>query len=125
MIVIIDYGMGNLGSIANMLKHIGVQAIVSADPAQIEQADRLILAGVGAFDAGMQRLNDLGLIQILKYKAVERQTPFLGICLGMQLLTRCSEEGQLSGLGWVDAETKKFDFTSSCNPAASAPYGLE
>lgn len=112
MIVIIDYGMGNLGSIANMLKHIGVQAIVSADPAQIEQADRLILAGVGAFDAGMQRLNDLGLIQILKYKAVERQTPFLGICLGMQLLTRCSEEGQLSGLGWVDAETKKFDFTS-------------
>lgn len=110
MIVIIDYGMGNLGSIANMLKHIGVQAVVSADPVQIEQADRLILAGVGAFDAGMQRLNDLGLIPQLQYKVLEARTPFLGICLGMQLLTRCSEEGQLPGLAWLEAETRKFNF---------------
>jgi glutamine amidotransferase len=110
MIVIIDYGMGNLGSIANMLKHIGVQALVSADPEQIEHADKLILAGVGAFDAGMQRLKDLELIPLLKNRALDHHTPFLGICLGMQLLTHCSEEGQLPGLGWFEAETIKFNF---------------
>lgn len=110
MIVIIDYGMGNLGSIANMLKQIGAPAVISADPKQIEQADRLILAGVGAFDAGMQRLNELGLIPLMTYKALEQKTPFLGICLGMQLLTRQSEEGHLPGLGWLDAETVKFNF---------------
>jgi imidazole glycerol-phosphate synthase subunit HisH len=109
-VTIIDYGMGNLGSIANMLKQLGVQAMVSADPAQIEQADRLILAGVGAFDAGMQRLKDMGLIPSLEHKVLDDETPFLGICLGMQLLTRCSEEGQLPGLGWIEAETVKFRF---------------
>lgn len=109
-IVIIDYGMGNLGSIANMLKQIGVQAVITADPKQIEQADQLILAGVGAFDAGMQRLNDLGLIPLMEYKALEQKTPFLGICLGMQLLTRHSEEGQLPGMGWFEAKTIKFNF---------------
>jgi glutamine amidotransferase len=110
MIVIIDYGIGNLGSIANMLKQIGAQAEVSAEPKQIEQADRLILAGVGAFDAGMQRLNDLGLIPLMERKALEQKTPLLGICLGMQLLTRGSQEGRLPGLGWLEAETLKFNF---------------
>jgi glutamine amidotransferase len=109
MIVIVDYGMGNLGSIANMLKQIGMPAMITDDPERIEQADRLVLAGVGAFDAGMQRLNDLRLIPLLERKVLEKKTPFLGICLGMQLLSRCSEEGQLPGLGWFDAETIKFN----------------
>lgn len=108
-VVIIDYGMGNLGSIANMLKQAGEQAAISADPRQIERADHLILAGVGAFDAGMQRLNDLKLIPLLQYMALEKKVPFIGICLGMQLLSHCSEEGQLPGLGWLDAETVKFN----------------
>jgi glutamine amidotransferase len=109
-ITIIDYGMGNLGSIANMFKQIGVHAEVSASLEKIERADRLILAGVGAFDAGMQRLNDLELISLMEYKVLEQKTPFLGICLGMQLLSRSSEEGQMPGLGWLEAETVKFDF---------------
>ena len=79
MIVIVDYGMGNLGSIANMLKQIGMPAMITDDPERIEQADRLILAGVGAFDAGMQRLNDLRLIPLLERKVLEKKTPFLGI----------------------------------------------
>ena len=109
MIVIIDYGMGNLGSIANMLKQIGVQAEVTNDPKKIESAERLILAGVGAFDAGMQRLGDLNLIPLLEQKVLEQQIPFIGICLGMQLLSHRSEEGQLPGLGWLDAETLRFN----------------
>lgn len=110
MIVIIDYGMGNLGSIANMLKQIGVQAEVTNDPKQIESAERLILAGVGSFDQGMQRLNDLDLIPLMTRKVLENKTPFIGICLGMQLLSRRSEEGELPGLGWLDAETLRFNF---------------
>jgi len=110
MIVIIDYGMGNLGSIANMLKQIGVQAEVTNDPQKIESAQRLILAGGGAFDQGMQRLHDLNLIPVMERKALEQKTPFIGICLGMQLLSRGSEEGDLPGLGWVDAETLRFNF---------------
>jgi glutamine amidotransferase len=113
MTVIIDYGMGNLGSIANMLKQIGVQAEVTNDPKRIESAERLILAGVGAFDQGMQRLNDLNLIPLMKRKVLEEKTPFIGICLGMQLLSRRSEEGHLPGLGWLDAETLRFHFDGS------------
>ena len=110
MIVIIDYGMGNLGSIANMLKQIGVQAEVTNDPEKIETAERLILAGVGAFDQGMQRLHDLNLIPYMERKVLVDKTPFIGICLGMQLLSRGSEEGELPGLGWLDAETLRFNF---------------
>lgn len=121
MIVIIDYGMGNLGSIANALKQTGVDAIVSADPKQIEQADRLILAGVGAFDAGMQRLNELGFVPLMERKVFEQKTPFLGICLGMQLLSRHSEEGKLPGLGWLQAETVKFNFDGQ-SPRLRVPH---
>jgi glutamine amidotransferase len=110
MIVIIDYGMGNLGSIANMLKQIGAQADVTNDARKIESAERLILAGVGAFDQGMKRLNDLNLIPLMTRKVLENKTPFIGICLGMQLLSRRSEEGDLPGLGWLDAETLRFNF---------------
>jgi imidazole glycerol-phosphate synthase subunit HisH len=109
MIVIIDYGLGNLGSIANMLKQIGVQAEVTDDPRKIEIADRLILAGVGAFDAGMQRLHDMNLVSLMEHKVLEKKTPFMGICLGMQLLSRRSEEGHLAGLGWLNAETLRFN----------------
>lgn len=109
-VTIIDYGMGNLGSIANMLKQIGMQADVTNDPQRIESAERLILAGVGAFDQGMQRLNDLNLIPLMQRKVFEQKTPFIGICLGMQLLSRRSEEGELPGLGWLDAETLRFNF---------------
>lgn len=110
MIVIIDYGMGNVGSILNMLKKIGAQAKVSADVQDIDRADKLILPGVGAFDTGMQHLADRGLLGVLDDKVLNHQIPVLGICLGMQLLTKCSEEGALPGLGWIDGETIRFRF---------------
>ncbi len=110
MIILIDYGMGNLGSILNMLKKVGAQAKVSSDVQEIADAEKLILPGVGAFDTGMQRLAELGLIDVLNEKVLQRKTPTLGVCLGMQLLMKCSAEGSLPGLGWIDGETIHFQF---------------
>jgi glutamine amidotransferase len=113
MIVIIDYGMGNLGSIKNMLKRIGAPAVISGNLQEIADADKLILPGIGAFDNGMQRLSELGLVSVLNQKVLTDGVPTLGICLGMQLMTRGSEEGRLSGLGWFEADTVRFNFGSN------------
>lgn len=110
MIVIIDYGLGNLGSMANMFKKIGAKAVVSSDPSIISSAHKLILPGVGAFDEGMKNLVSRGLIQLLNKRVLEDKIPLLGVCLGMQLLGKCSEEGQLPGLGWLDAKPVRFIF---------------
>jgi imidazole glycerol-phosphate synthase subunit HisH len=110
MIVIVDYGMGNIGSILNMLKRVGAQAKISSAVEDIAAAGKLILPGVGAFDTGMQNLCASGLVEVLNDKVLTQQTPTLGICLGMQLLTRRSEEGKLPGLGWIDGETVRFRF---------------
>jgi glutamine amidotransferase len=111
MIVVVDYGVGNFGSICNMLKKIGAEAILSANVDDIEQADKLILPGVGAFETGMKNLRSTGLDSILNRKVRETETPVLGICLGMQLMTQRSEEGNVEGLGWVDARTVRFTRT--------------
>lgn len=108
MITIIDYGMGNLGSIKNMFKHIGVAACISSEPSEIAHADKLLLPGVGAFDSAMTRINRSGLREVLDHKALVEKVPILGICLGMQLLTHGSEEGYLPGLGWIPAMTTRF-----------------
>jgi glutamine amidotransferase len=110
MITIVDYGVGNLGSIINMLKKAGTKAQASSDPGVLQQAEKLILPGVGAFDAGMQKLNECGLVPLLNSLALEKKVPVLGLCLGMQLMTNKSEEGQLRGLGWIEAETVRFRF---------------
>ena len=110
MIVIVDYGIGNLASVLNMFKKIGATNVcISKDYALIEKATKLILPGVGAFDAGMDNLEKSGLIPLLNKKVIEEKIPLLGICLGMQLLTNKSEEGVNPGLGWIDAETVKFN----------------
>lgn len=101
--------MGNLGSMANMLKRIRIPAKISSDPGDIEAADKLILPGVGSFDHAMQKLQELDLIEVLNKKVVREKTPILGICLGMQLFTKTSEEGVHQGLGWMDAKTIKFN----------------
>jgi glutamine amidotransferase len=109
MIVIIDYGLGNLNSIANMFKRVGVQAAISSDPEIIAAADKLVLPGVGAFDAGMRNLNESGLLPVLNKCVLERKILVLGLCLGMQLMARESEEGQIPGLGWLDASVVRFN----------------
>jgi imidazole glycerol-phosphate synthase subunit HisH len=110
MIGIVDYGMGNLGSILNMLKRIGVESGLISTPEQVRAASRLILPGVGAFDAGMKNLNECGLVDALNEAVLgTRRVPILGICLGMQLMTRTSSEGALAGLGWIDADASRFE----------------
>lgn len=121
MIAVIDYGMGNLGSIVNMLKKIGAEAIITSDAETIGRADKLILPGVGAFDHGMQSLHERGLVPLLEARVLEQRTPLLGICLGMQLLSRRSEEGSLPGLGWVEAETVRFQLNGH-EPALKVPH---
>jgi glutamine amidotransferase len=110
MIVIVNYGLGNLESIKNMLKKVGFESVISSDPEQIRKASKLILPGVGAFDNGMNNLHDLRIIPVLEEEVFEKKTPILGICLGMQLFTKKSEEGKMAGLGWIDAETVRFQF---------------
>ena len=100
--------MGNLASIQNMLKHIGVRATISGDAVDLESADKLILPGVGSFDNGTKNLNELGLVPVLNRRVREDLVPVLGICLGMQLFTRRSEEGTSAGLGWIAADTRRF-----------------
>jgi glutamine amidotransferase len=110
MMVIIDYGMGNLRSILNKLQRMDAEAIISSKVEDIEKAGKLILPGVGSFATGMENLERYDLVSILTKKVIADKTPILGICLGMQLLTRRSEEGNADGLGWIDAETKEFEF---------------
>ena len=112
LITIIDYGMGNLGSIQNMLKKIGVSSVISSDPVIIEDAEKLILPGVGSFDQAMYNLKQLDLIEVIRKKAADC-TPILGICLGMQLLADRSEEGILQGIGLIPGKVKKFQLPSS------------
>lgn len=108
MLLIVNYGIGNVGSIKNMLKKVGVGAIVSSNVEEVKKADKLILSGVGSFDSAMEYLKERKLIDILNEKVINQKTPILGICLGMQIFTKKSEEGKLPGLGFVNAETIKF-----------------
>src|SRR5437588_5640724 len=112
MTIIIDYGMGNLGSILNMGRKAGGELTVSADPDVVARASKLILPGVGAFDTGMNNLRARGLAEALNEAVLKRGAPILGICLGLQLFTRGSEEGQTSGLGWIAADTVRFRFAN-------------
>jgi glutamine amidotransferase len=108
MIIIVDYGVGNVGSVLNMLRKVGAQARVSGAVADIEAADKLILPGVGHFGHGMSRLAETGLIPILEEQVLSKSKPILGICLGMQMMTKGSEESDVPGLGWIDAFTNRF-----------------
>jgi imidazole glycerol-phosphate synthase subunit HisH len=110
MIAIVDYNMGNVGSIRNMLRRIGSESVITSDIDEISRASKLILPGVGAFDHGMTHIEQMGLLDVLNEMVLERKTPVLGICLGMQLITRRSEEGDLPGLGWIQADTVRFQF---------------
>lgn len=109
MTIIVNYNLGNPKSIKNMLGYLGIDAQITSDLIEIAHAERLILPGVGHFQHGMEQLEQLGLIEVLNKAVLEDKKPILGICLGMQLLTKHSEEGNTEGLGFIDAQTKKFD----------------
>ena len=103
MITIVDYGLGNLGSVQNMLTKLGENSVITSDPNVISNASKLILPGVGSFDTGINKIRELGLEGVLNQMALNKKIPVLGICLGAQLKTNSSEEGVEKGLGWFDA----------------------
>lgn len=109
-IVIIDYGMGNLRSVQQKFNRLQIPAEISSNPAVIAAADKLILPGVGHFANGMKNLKNMGLLQLLQRNVLQQKIPILGICLGMQLFTEFSEEGNVEGLGWIKGSTIKFRF---------------
>jgi glutamine amidotransferase len=111
MAVIVDYGIGNLGSIQNMIRKVGGTASIGSTRESIEKAEILILPGVGSFDSGISQLKLSGLWDILNQRVLDDRIPVLGICLGAQLMTRSSEEGTEKGLGWFDAHTLKMNFS--------------
>lgn len=108
MITIIDYGMGNLGSVLNMFKRVGAKAHITSDLDEIYKASKILLPGVGSFDAAIERICASGMKEALNHKALVQRVPILGICLGMQLLTDASEEGKLPGLGWIKGGAYHF-----------------
>jgi glutamine amidotransferase len=116
MIAVVSYNMGNVGSILNMLRRIGARAEACSRPEEIQKAEKIILPGVGAFDAGMKNLREGGWVPALEETVRRRGVPLLGICLGLQLLTERSEEGRLPGLGWIEAETVRFRMNGSPLP---------
>lgn len=108
MLVIVDYGMGNIRSVIKAFQRLNVDVIASADPSEILKADKLILPGVGHFSKGMENLHERKLIEPLRQAVEEMKIPLMGICLGMQLLTRKSEEGDVEGLGFFPLNTVQF-----------------
>lgn len=110
MIAILDYGIGNLLSVKNMLDRAGARDVVITSKAEdVQAADKLVLPGVGHFDNGMRKLRASGLYDTLNEKVLEQKAPVIGICLGAQMLTKGSEEGTEPGLGWINAECRRFD----------------
>lgn len=109
MIGVIDCGMGNVGSIVNMLAKVGAKAQIVSSADALNRSEKLILPGVGHFDRGIRRLDELSLRQPLEQRVLERGVPILGICLGMQLMCKTSEEGECAGLGWINAQVRRFD----------------
>jgi len=109
LIALVDYGLGNIQAFANIFRHLGIVAVPARTANDVRAASKIILPGVGAFDWAMTRLQESGLRDVLDEEVLEAKKPVLGICVGMQMMARSSEEGKLSGLGWIDATVERFD----------------
>jgi len=108
MICIVDYGVGNIQAFLNLFKRLGFDVCRADNPEALNDADRLILPGVGHFDHGMQKLNDSGMLPKLTELVLGAQVPVVGVCVGMQMLADGSDEGSLSGLGWIPGRVRAF-----------------
>ncbi len=108
MITIVDYQMGNLHSVKRAFNRLGVEVNIATKPSEISSAKKLILPGVGHFGKAMDHLKETGLLDALNEAVLVKKTPVLGICLGMQLMTTFSEEGDCKGLGWFEADVVRF-----------------
>ncbi|MBV5338553.1 MAG: imidazole glycerol phosphate synthase subunit HisH [Deltaproteobacteria bacterium] len=111
MITIIDYGLGNINAFVNVYERLNIKINIAHNASEIKNATKLILPGVGAFDYAMSQLNDSGMREALEDQVVNHKVPVIGICVGMQMMAKSSDEGTLPGLGWFDAEVKLFDTT--------------
>lgn len=118
MIGIIDYGVGNIKAFANIYKNLNIPFKIVKDISEFENITKLILPGVGSFDHAMISLQHSGMREKLDELVLEKKIPVIGICVGMQMLAKSSEEGTLNGLGWIDGIVKKFDKSKIKN----APY---
>ena len=112
MIALVDYGLGNIQAFANIYKRLNIPVIVARSADELVKAEKVILPGVGAFDWAMTRLDESGMRACLDDLVIGKKCPVLGICVGMQMMAERSDEGSLAGLGWIDAEVKKFDETA-------------
>lgn len=120
MIVVIDYDMGNLKSMANAFKALGVEIEVSGEPTELARASGIVLPGVGAFGDGMRNLERRGLVPVLNDKVVGARTPYLGVCLGMQFLAEVGlEHGEHKGLGWIPGRCERIQ---SDDPSIKVPH---
>ncbi|GEA07055.1 imidazole glycerol phosphate synthase subunit HisH 2 [Alteromonas sp. KUL42] len=112
MITIVDYGLGNIKAFANVYKRLNIPACYASTAEQLQQASKLILPGVGAFDHAMHKLNNSGLRDTLDDLVLRKKIPVIGICVGMQMMAKSSEEGKSDGLGWINGTVKKFHFAN-------------
>lgn len=109
MIAIIDYGVGNIKAFANIYKRLGVDVKIAQSASDLKEASKLILPGVGHFDYAMERFALSGMMEASNELVLEKKVPVIGICVGMQMLAKSSDEGEFPGLGWIDATVRKFD----------------
>ena len=109
MIAIVDYGLGNVQAFQEVYNRLNIPVLIARSTKDLLNATKLILPGVGSFDYAISKLNESGMRQNIEDLVVDEKIPILGVCVGMQMLARSSEEGNLKGLGWIDATVKRFD----------------
>ena len=121
MITIIDYGLGNIKAFVNVYNRLNIKTKIAQKASDIEGASKIILPGVGAFDYAISQLNNSGMRDEIEKKVLINRIPIMGICVGMQILAKSSDEGTLPGLGWINGKVKKFE-TSINSPSIKLPH---